>query len=51
MPSLPPQAEKILSDMDKKLHEQGPLTNALARVEQKTGVKRLHLFGGFLFIK
>ncbi|KAE9552657.1 hypothetical protein FO519_004136 [Halicephalobus sp. NKZ332] len=46
---LPPQVEKIIQDFDKVLHQPGQITNALAVVEEKTGVKRLHLAGG-LFV-
>jgi hypothetical protein len=49
MPNLPPQAQKFVDDLEKKLREPGPLTNALGKVEQKTGVKRLHIFGGLTF--
>lgn len=51
MPSLPPQAERFLADLDKKLHEPGTLTNGLGKIEQKTGLKRLHVFGGLLSIR
>lgn len=50
MPNLPPQAQKFVDDLEKKLREPGPLTNALGKVEQKTGVKRLHIFGAFVLI-
>lgn len=48
MPSLPPQVQKILTDLDKKLHEPGILTNALDTVEKKTTLKRLHVVAGFI---
>ncbi|EGT38503.1 hypothetical protein CAEBREN_15523 [Caenorhabditis brenneri] len=43
---VPPQAQKVLDDIDKQLHEPSTVTNVLATVEQKTGVKRLHLVLG-----
>lgn len=49
MPSMPPQVDKFLADVDKKLHEPGVLTNGLAKIEQKTGLKRLHIASGFVF--
>uniref|UniRef100_A0A915LEF5 Receptor expression-enhancing protein n=1 Tax=Meloidogyne javanica TaxID=6303 RepID=A0A915LEF5_MELJA len=42
MPSLPPMVQKIIADLDKKLHEPGALTNMLDTIEKKTNVKRLH---------
>ncbi|CAI5438752.1 unnamed protein product [Caenorhabditis angaria] len=45
---VPPQVQKALDDFDKQLQQPGPLTNVLATVEQKTGVKRLHLVLGVL---
>ena len=50
MPNIPPQAEKFLDDLDKHLHEPGAITNIFAKIEQKTGVKRLHIFGGICFL-
>ena len=44
---LPPQVDKIIQDFDKLLHQPGQITNALAVIEEKTGVKRLHIAGGF----
>jgi hypothetical protein len=48
MPTLPPQLEKFMSDVERKLNEPGTMTNVLARIESKTGVKRSHILGGFL---
>ncbi|KAF7638998.1 Receptor expression-enhancing protein [Meloidogyne graminicola] len=50
MPSLPPQVQKILTDLDKKLHEPGILTNALDTVEKKTTLKRLHVVAGCMVV-
>nr|CAD2166968.1 unnamed protein product [Meloidogyne enterolobii] len=50
MPSLPPMMQKIIADLDKKLHEPGALTNMLDTIEKKTNVKRLHVFAGFVLI-
>lgn len=44
--SVPPQLQKVLDDVDKRLHEPSPVTNVLATVEQKTGLKRLHIVLG-----
>lgn len=49
MPSLPPQVQKVIDDVDKQLHEPGLFTNFLAQVEAKTGAKRLHIVGGNSF--
>ena len=49
MPSLPPQLQKFISDLDKKLHEPGAITNVLDTIEKKTSIKRLHVFAGFIF--
>lgn len=46
--SVPPQLQKVLDDVDKRLHEPSPITNVLATVEQKTGLRRLHLVLGIL---
>jgi receptor expression-enhancing protein 5/6 len=43
---LPPQIQKFVEDFDKKLHEPGQITDVLAKIETKTGVKRLHIAGG-----
>ncbi|CAJ0575265.1 unnamed protein product, partial [Mesorhabditis spiculigera] len=45
---LPAQAEKFLSDVDKHLHQPGPVTNLLAKAEEKTGLRRLHIVLGLL---
>uniref|UniRef100_A0A914KKD0 Receptor expression-enhancing protein n=1 Tax=Meloidogyne incognita TaxID=6306 RepID=A0A914KKD0_MELIC len=50
MPSLPPMVQKIIADLDKKLHEPGALTNMLDTIEKKTNVKRLHVFAGFVLV-
>ena len=47
---LPPQVDKVIQDFDKLLHQPGQITNALAVIEEKTGVKRLHIAGGFFCI-
>ena len=44
--SVPPQVQKVLDDVDKRLHEPSPITNVLSTVEQKTGLKRLHIVLG-----
>ncbi|CAI4222434.1 unnamed protein product [Auanema sp. JU1783] len=46
--SVPPQIQNFLNDVDKRLHEPSPITNVLQTVEQKTGVKRLHIVLGVL---
>ena len=43
---LPPQVQKFVEDFDKKLHEPGQINNVLAKIEGKTGVKRLHIAAG-----
>uniref|UniRef100_A0A1I8B378 Receptor expression-enhancing protein n=1 Tax=Meloidogyne hapla TaxID=6305 RepID=A0A1I8B378_MELHA len=50
MPSIPPQIQKVVADLDKKLHEPGALTNVLDTIEKKTNIKRLHVFAGFVVI-
>jgi len=42
--------QKIIADLDKKLHEPGALTNMLDTIEKKTNVKRLHVFACFFFL-
>ncbi|KAK6730502.1 hypothetical protein RB195_007141 [Necator americanus] len=44
--SVPPQFQKVLDDVDKQLHGEGPVNNVLASIEQKTGVRRLHIVLG-----
>ena len=44
--SVPPQVQKVLDDVDKQLHQKSPLTDVLATVESKTGLKRLHIVLG-----
>lgn len=46
---LHPAAQKLLQDVDKKLHEENEVTKMLAQIETRTGVKRLHLVLGQLF--
>lgn len=46
--SVPPQIQKVLDDVDKQLHGDGPVNNVLATIEQKTGVRRLHIVLGEL---
>ncbi|CAJ0927625.1 unnamed protein product, partial [Mesorhabditis belari] len=41
-----PQVDKLLSDIDKHLHQPGPITNVLAKAEEKSGIRRLHLVLG-----
>ncbi|KAF1770259.1 hypothetical protein GCK72_002077 [Caenorhabditis remanei] len=48
---VPPQAQKVLDDIDKQLHEPSTVTNVLATVESKTGVKRLHLVLGVVALQ
>lgn len=43
---LPPAVDKLLQDMDKKLHEDSAVTNLLTQIEAKTGIKRLHVVLG-----
>ncbi|VDN27941.1 unnamed protein product, partial [Cylicostephanus goldi] len=43
---VPPQVKKMLDDVDKQLHTESPINNVLATVEQKSGVKRLHIVLG-----
>jgi hypothetical protein len=43
---LPAPVEKFVSDLDKTLHQPNKVTDVLATIEQKTGVKRLHVVGG-----
>uniref|UniRef100_A0A914I0Z8 Receptor expression-enhancing protein n=1 Tax=Globodera rostochiensis TaxID=31243 RepID=A0A914I0Z8_GLORO len=50
MPTLPPQVGKFLDDFDKKLQEPSAFTNALGKVEAKTGLKRLHIAGALVVI-
>ncbi|KAK6105907.1 TB2/DP1 HVA22 family protein [Brugia pahangi] len=47
---LPPAVDKLLQDVDKKLHEDNAVTNLLAQIEAKAGIKRLHLVLGFVGI-
>uniref|UniRef100_A0A914D5R9 Receptor expression-enhancing protein n=1 Tax=Acrobeloides nanus TaxID=290746 RepID=A0A914D5R9_9BILA len=47
---LPPQIDKFIADFDKLLHEPGAVTNVLATIEAKTGVKRLHFAGGLFLV-
>jgi len=50
MPNLPPAVEKVIQDVDKRLHEPGTITDLLGKVEAKTGVKRLHLIVGLILL-
>lgn len=47
MPDVPKPIHDFIQDVDKRLHEQGVVTNVLAQIEVKTGLKRLHIVGGF----
>ncbi|KAK0425664.1 hypothetical protein QR680_009309 [Steinernema hermaphroditum] len=47
---LPPQVDKFVCDVDKKLHEPGQVNNVLTQIEQKVNVPRLYLVGGFLAV-
>ncbi|KAM3720255.1 Receptor expression-enhancing protein [Dirofilaria immitis] len=46
----PPAVDKLLQDVDKKLHEDNAVNNLLAQIEAKTSIKRLHLVLGFVGI-
>jgi len=48
---LPPQAQKFISDVDKKLHEPNAVTNVLAQLEQKSGIKRLYIVGALMALQ
>ncbi len=37
---------KLVADIDKKLHEPNSVTKVLEQIEVKTGVKRLYLVSG-----
>ncbi|KAI6181499.1 Receptor expression-enhancing protein [Aphelenchoides besseyi] len=43
---VPPKVQKFIDDVDKNLHEPGRIAEILGTVEQKTGLKRLHIVGG-----
>jgi hypothetical protein len=43
---LPAPVEKFVSDLDKTLHQPNKVTDLLAKLEEKSGVKRLHIVGG-----
>jgi len=45
-PSVPAFVQDFLQSVDEKLHEPGLFTDALGKLEQKTGMKRLHAVGG-----
>ena len=45
-PSVPAFVQNYLQSVDEKLHEPGLFTDALGKLEQKTGMKRLHTVGG-----
>lgn len=47
---LPVAVEKLLQDLDKKLHEENEVARVLTQIETKTGVKRLHLVLGLIGI-
>ncbi|CAD5210937.1 unnamed protein product [Bursaphelenchus xylophilus] len=43
---LPAPVQKFIDDVDKTLHQPNKATQVLETLEQKTGVKRLHIVGG-----
>ncbi|KJH51159.1 TB2/DP1, HVA22 family [Dictyocaulus viviparus] len=43
---VPVQIQNVLNDVDKQLHGDGPVHNILATIEQKSGVRRLHIVLG-----
>lgn len=43
---VPAPVQKFIDDLDKILHQPNKATDLLATVEEKSGVKRLHLVGG-----
>lgn len=45
---MPAQLQQTLDDLDKQLHEKGTITDVLAVIETKTGVKRLNIVLGAL---
>lgn len=48
---VPAPVEKFIADLDKVLHQQNKATEVLATLEEKSGVKRLHIVGGTFFLK
>lgn len=42
---LPENVDRAVQEFDKILHKPGQVTNALAVVEEKTGVRRLYIAG------
>uniref|UniRef100_A0A0N4ZUC2 Receptor expression-enhancing protein n=1 Tax=Parastrongyloides trichosuri TaxID=131310 RepID=A0A0N4ZUC2_PARTI len=47
---LPPAVEKFIGDLDKKLHQPSYFNDIFDNIEKKTGVKRLHIVGGFFVL-
>ncbi|VDN01139.1 unnamed protein product [Thelazia callipaeda] len=47
---LPPAIDKLLKDVEKKLHEENAVTKVLEQIERKTKIKRSHLVLGFVGI-
>ncbi|KAE9420295.1 hypothetical protein Angca_004967 [Angiostrongylus cantonensis] len=43
---LPPQIQTVLNDVDKQLHGDSSINNVLGTIEQKSGVRRLHIVLG-----
>ena len=50
MPEVPKPVNDFIQDVDKRLHDQGLVTNVLAQIEAKTGVKRLHIVAVLVII-
>ncbi|KAI6183246.1 Receptor expression-enhancing protein [Aphelenchoides bicaudatus] len=45
---IPAPVQKFVDDVDKLLHQPNKVTDLLGTIEQKSGVKRLHLVGGLV---
>uniref|UniRef100_A0A1I7XHV3 Receptor expression-enhancing protein n=1 Tax=Heterorhabditis bacteriophora TaxID=37862 RepID=A0A1I7XHV3_HETBA len=45
------EIQKVLDDVDKQLHQEGSITNVLSTIEQKTGIKRLHIVLGIVAVQ
>lgn len=46
MPEVPKPVHDFIQDVNKRLHDQGAITNVLGQIETKTGIKRLYIVGG-----